>query len=132
MIQPQSPQSQAGDLNIASRASKEQKEFEPLLKALVNPSRLCIPKENGTNSKTKGRIVSVLSAIAAIAECAPYAFNAEGDGRRLGWGDRALEFALDSVLLGKNSRLNASLKEDDGNSDSESDEDLSPVKKGWL
>mmetsp|Transcript_210 Transcript_210/g.393 ORF Transcript_210/g.393 Transcript_210/m.393 type:complete len:1914 (-) Transcript_210:1028-6769(-) len=132
MIQPQSPQSQAGDHSgdIAAQMVKEKKEFEPLLKALVNPSRLSIPKDDGTNPKTRGRIVSVLSAIAAIAECAPYAFNAEGEGKRLGWGERALEFALDTVLLGKNSRLNASLDEEDGSSDSEDDEELSPLKKG--
>lgn len=128
MIKPPSEQSSS---NIASRVRKEKKEFEPLLKALVNPSRLSIPDDT-TNPKTRGRIVSILSAIAAIAECAPYAFNAPGEGHRLGWGRRALEFCLDTALLGKNARLNSSAMDDDGSDSDEesSDEELSPVKKG--
>lgn len=122
MIKPRS----GGD-SLAVRVSKEKKEFGPLLKALVNPSRLCIPDD--TDSKTKGRIVSILSAIAAIAECAPYAFNASGEGQRKGFGKRALEFALDAVLLGKNSRLNASVDESEsGGSEGEEEEEESPLK----
>jgi len=112
--------------SIASRVSKEKKEFDPLLKALVTPSRLLIPDES-SNAKSKGRIVSILSAIAAIAECAPYAFNECGEGHKLGWGERALAFALDTVLLGKNNRLNSSVDEDDSSA-SDDDEEESPVK----
>lgn len=126
MIKPQSASGSAGSL--AAHVRKEKKEFEPLLKALVNPSRLSIPDDT-TNPKNRGRIVSILSAITAIAECAPYAFNAGGEGSRTGWGQRAIEFALDTVLLGKNTILNASVDEEDS-SDSDGDEELSPVKKG--
>jgi hypothetical protein len=83
--------------------------------------------DDSTNPKTKGRIVSILSAIAAIAECAPYAFNESGEGHKFGLGVRALAFALDRVLLGKNVRLNALVDEDE-NSDSNNDKDLSPDK----
>ncbi|KAL3823061.1 hypothetical protein ACHAXA_011113 [Cyclostephanos tholiformis] len=117
------PQSESGG-SIASRASREKIEFEPLLKALVNPCRLMIPEDN-TNHKARERVVSILSAIAAIAECAPYAFNECGEGHKLGWGKRALAFALDRVLLGKSARLNASVDEEE-NSDSDSDEESSP------
>ena len=119
------PQAEAGG-SLASRARKEKIEFEPLLKALVNPCRLMIP-DDSANPKTRGRIVSILSAIAAIAECAPYAFNESGEGHKLSWGERALAFALDRVLLGKNARLNSSVDED-GTSDSENDEESSPAK----
>ena len=127
MIKPPS-QSTPGSSGMASRVRKEKKEFEPLLKALVNPGRLSVPDVT-TNPKTRARIVSVLSAIAAIAECAPYAFNASGEGSRLGWGQRALDFCLDTVLLGKNTRLNSSLAEDGDSSDSD-EEASSPTKKG--
>lgn len=119
-----------GGGTLSSRISKEKQEFEPLLKALVNPSRLAIPDDT-TNPKNRGRIVSILSAIAAIAECAPYAFNASGEGSKLGWGQRAIEFALDTVLLGKNTMLNASVDDEDSSDSDDDDEDLSsPVKKG--
>ena len=115
------PPSQPG-ADIDSRVRKEKREFEPLLKALVSPSRLAIPDDNANLNK-RSRIVSVLSAIAAVAECAPYAFNSPVDGRtELGWGERAVEFALYSVLLGKDiTSLNDSdgVKDDDSESDSE-------------
>lgn len=118
-------QSEDGE-SIASRASKEKKEFDPLLKALVTPSRLLIPDES-SNAKSRGRILSILSAIAAIAECAPYAFNECGEGHKPGWGERALAFVLDTVLLGKNARLNSSIDDDDS-CGSDDDEEESPVK----
>lgn len=117
------PKSDVG-VSIASYVRKETKEFEPLLKALVNPSRLFIPDDN-TNPKSRRRIVSILSAIAAIAECAPYAFNNSGEGNGLGWGARSIEFALDRVLLGKSGSLNSSADGEDS-SDSD-DESLSPT-----
>ena len=119
------PQAEAGG-SLASRARKEKIEFEPLLKALVNPCRLMIP-DDSANPKTRGRIVSILSAIAAIAECAPYAFNESGEGHKLGWGERALAFALDRVLLGKNARLNSTVDEDE-TSGSDNDEESSPAE----
>jgi hypothetical protein len=110
--------------SIASYVRKEIKEFEPLLKALVNPSRLFIP-DDSTNPKSRRRIVSILSAIAAIADCAPYAFNKNGEGHGLGWGARSIEFALDRLLLGKSASLNSSADGDEsGDSD---DESLSPT-----
>jgi len=135
MIQPpsQSPTTTPGRSDgsnaatLASRVRKEKKEFEPLLKALVNPSRISIPDGSST-SKTKGRIVSVLSAIAAIAECAPYAFNAEGEGQKLAWGRKAIEFCLDRVLLGKNAHSASMAQEGDSDRD-DSSEELSPTKK---
>ena len=112
--------------NLVSRIQEEKDEFLPLLKALVNPSRLSIPEDDSSN-KHKSRIVSVLSAIAAISECAPYAFNAPGEGNRKGWGQRSLDFALGTVLLGRRQSLNASIDVDD---ESESDnEGESPRKR---
>lgn len=114
--------------DLSVRASKEEAEFGPILKALVNPSRLAIPDDDA-NPKTKDRIISVLTAVTAIAECAPYAFNASGEGGKLGYGERALKFALDSVLLGRNNRLDTSRDDGDDSEDSDSD-DESPKKGG--
>ncbi len=117
------PKSDVGG-SIASYVRKEVKEFEPLLKALVHPSRLFIPDDT-TNPKSRRRIVSILSAIAAIADCAPFAFNMSGEGHGLGWGARSIEFVLDRVLLGKSGSLNSSA---DGDESSDSDdESLSPT-----
>eukprot|EP00804_Cyclotella_cryptica_P029241 CCRYP_011675-RB/>CCRYP_011675-RB protein AED:0.01 eAED:0.01 QI:1427/1/1/1/1/0.75/4/248/1365 len=121
------PQTKSTD--VASRLRKEKEEFLPLLKALVSPSRLSIPDDD-SNLKHQSRIVSVLSAIAAISECAPYAFNTPGEGGKSGWGKRALEFALNAVLLGKRQSLNTS-RDADGNSESENEVD-SPEKSGRL
>jgi len=101
---PQSPPSSGGP---AGRAREERKEFEPLLRALANPSRLRVPDDHDVDADGGGGIVSVLSAVAAVAECAPYAFNAEGAGGKKGWGRRALDFCLDTALLGRNGRLAA-------------------------
>jgi sister-chromatid-cohesion protein PDS5 len=114
--------------DLSVRARKEKNEFEPILKALVNPSRLSIPDDDA-NPKTKDRIISVLTAITAIAECAPYAFNASGEGNKLGWGERAIKFALDSALLGRNTRLDTSRDDGDDSEGSDSDEE-SPEKSG--
>ena len=118
-----------GDGNAAAveaRAHNEKKEFEPLLKALVNPSSLAIP-DAAASLKSGGRVVSVLSAIAAVAECAPYAFNARGKGQKAGFGRRAVEFCLDTVLLGKD-MLNTSTQQTE---DSEKEkEGLSPMNQG--
>lgn len=119
------PQTKSKDLS--ARIRKEKEEFLPLLKALVNPSRLFIPDDDDSNHKHKSRIVSVLSAIAAISECAPYAFNAPGEGGKKGWGQRAIDFALGTVLLGRRQSLSASI-DVDGDSESEN-EDGSPQKK---
>ncbi|KAL7553699.1 hypothetical protein ACHAWF_017019 [Thalassiosira exigua] len=129
MIKPAS-QSTPGSEAIASHVGKEKKEFEPLLKALTNASRLSIPDQTAS-VKAQGRIVSVLSAIAAIADCAPYAFNAPGQGGKLGWGRKALNFCLDTVLLGKNARLKGSSPgKGDSGSDEGSEEEETPAKKG--
>ncbi|KAL7520542.1 hypothetical protein ACHAWX_005260 [Stephanocyclus meneghinianus] len=114
-------------MDVASCIRKEKEEFLPLLKALVNPSRLSIPDDD-SNLKHQSRIVSVLSAIAAISECAPYAFNAPGEVGKSGWGKRALDFALNTVLLGKWQSINSSL-DADGNTESEN-EGGSPEKSG--
>ena len=112
--------------DLSVRARKEKNEFGPILKALVNPSRLSIPDNDGS-SKNKDRIISVLTAITAIAECAPYAFNASGEGSKLGWGERATKFALDTALLGRNNRLDTSR---DGDSSDDSDSDDESAEKG--
>jgi hypothetical protein len=124
MMQPRSKP--ITDLSV--RARKEKNEFDPILKALVNPSRLSIPDDDA-NPKTKERIISVLTAITAIAECAPYAFNASGEGSKLGWGERAIKFALDSALLGRNNRLDTSRDDGDDSEGSDSEEE-SPQKSG--
>jgi len=114
-------------LSLPSRVKKEKKEFEPLLKALVAPSRLAVP-DDSMASKQKSKIVSVLSAIAAVAECAPYAFNSTGEGKTpLCWGERAIDFSLNAVLLGKNTSSNLSNEEYSSDSGSESETE-SPAK----
>jgi len=51
--------------------------FGPLLKALTAPQRLAVDNE---------RCVSILSALAALAETAPHAFEGGGDGSEEGRG----------------------------------------------
>jgi hypothetical protein len=114
--------------DLSVRSLKEKNEFEPILKVLVNPSRLAIP-DDYANSKTKDRIISVLTAITAIAECAPYAFNASGEGSKLGCGERAIKFALNTALLGRNTRLDTS-REDGSESEVSCSDDESPEKSG--
>ena len=68
----------------------------------------------------------------SLPECAPYAFNAPGASGRKGWGQKAVEFALEEVLLGRRSRRSDA--HEDGGSDSEDgsddDDEKSPSKKG--
>jgi hypothetical protein len=111
--------------DLASRIREEKEVFLPLLKALVAPSCLSIPDDE-SNHKHKSLITCVLSAFASLAECAPYAFNAPGEGGKKGWGQRALDFALETVLLGERHSLNASM---DVDSESESENEVESPKK---
>jgi hypothetical protein len=62
--------------------------FGPLLKSLASPSRLTL------STKPSTKLVSVLVALAELADCAP---NAMTSAR----GQKALHFALDNVLMGR-------------------------------
>jgi hypothetical protein len=81
--------------------------FAPLLKTLTSPSRLS-PSEKGKSTK----LVCVLISLAELAECAPSVFH--GSTR----GQKAIQFALEMVLLG---RAQATI-DDEGESDDSNDE----------
>ena len=100
---------------------KEREVFEPLLKALTSPSRMTIDDKRSNSSGGGGakRIVSILSALAAVAEFAPSTFCASN-----GRGGKAIKFALESVLLGRShSDESDSDSVHDGGSDAESSDD---------
>jgi len=106
-----------------STIEKEHEVFDPLLKALTSPTRLSLP--SGNNEKSK--IVCVLAALAALADCAPSVF-----GKDSSRGTKALRFALEMVLLGRNDSGddNDLLSDDDQNSDEEDEtQGTSPSKK---
>lgn len=63
--------------------------FSPLLKSLASPSRLSISPNNKST-----KIVSVLVALAELAECAPKVLASAR-------GKKAVQFALEMVLLGR-------------------------------
>ena len=92
---------------------RDQEAFGPLMKALTSPSRLSITKSGGRG----GRVVSILAGLAALVEVAPGIFC---DKR----GDRAIRFALESVLLGRgdapgDGREGSDLESDDEDEDRE-------------
>jgi hypothetical protein len=73
----------------ADSLTQEQNDaFSPLLKSLTSPSRLTLEGKDST------KLISVLTALAELAEHAPSAF----DSTR---GQKALTFALEMVLLGR-------------------------------
>jgi len=82
----------ASTVNGPNSGITEKEAFSPLLKALTAPQRLSVDNQ---------RCVSVLSALAALAEVAPVAFEGGGGGSDEGRGVKAVRFALESVLLGK-------------------------------
>ena len=68
----------------------------------------------------------------SLPECAPYAFNAPGASGRKGWGQKAVDFALEEVLLGRRSRRSDAHEDCNSGSEDDSgdDEEKSPSKKG--
>ena len=94
--------------------------FEPLLKALTSPSRMTRSQKGGDDV----RIISVLAALSAVAEVAPYTFIARG-----GRGEKAINFALDNLLLGRAPDLDVSDGESDIDDESDQNEDKSPNKR---
>jgi hypothetical protein len=73
----------------ANSLTQEQNDaFSPLLKSLTSPSRLTLEGKDST------KLISVLTALAELAQHAPSAF----DSTR---GQKALTFALEMVLLGR-------------------------------
>ena len=100
----------------------QQNAFGPLLKALTAPQRLSLEND---------RCVSILSALTALAETAPHAFEAGGDGSQEGRGVKAVRFALESVILGKRgaSLLKEDAVDDDSESESDSEDDSENKKK---
>ena len=53
-----------------------------------------------SGSSHNAKIISILSALAALAECAPALFEPDGRGARKG-GEKAIKFALETCLLGR-------------------------------
>lgn len=80
--------------NIDSPKEKSRQDLEaflPLLKALTASSRMSI-----TSKENCPKIVSILSALAALSDCAPRVVGS------LERGKRAIKFALQTILLGRN------------------------------
>lgn len=86
--------------------------FEPLLKSLTSPSRLSLSEKDST------KLVSILTALAELADHAPSLFERPR-------GKKALKFALESVLLG---RAHTSNSDDNDTSESEDEADQTPSK----
>ena len=101
--------------------------FKQLLQTLTSASRLKISGEK----KDAGKLMSVLSALASLSECAPLVVSSSSRS------NKAVKFALERVLLGRDATEDAENDSDDDDSDSD-DEDLnsahpsSTVKKGRL
>ena len=91
-------------------AAREKAIFEPLLRSLTSPSRLTIDGKGGRAGDSK-KIIQILGALDAVAEFAPSTF-CTANGR----GDKAVKFALESILLGRSS-------DSDGGDESGSDEE---------
>lgn len=87
----------------------DEKAFSPLLKALTSPTRMTL-SSNGDDSST---LVSALSALAAFADCAPDVFGASERG------NKAVKFALETILMGVNHADDCDSDGDDEASDRE-------------
>jgi len=93
---------------------KQQEAFGSLLKSLTLPSRLTLMSGSSDNSK----IISILTALAALAESAPALFV--NDNRVVGKsGEKAIKFALELCLLGRG----PSVEKDHESEESEDDEE---------
>ena len=84
--------------------------FTPLLQTLSSASRLKI----SADQKDAVKVVSILSALSALTECAPLVVSSSTRG------EKAVRFALESVLLGRDHSGDDDV---DDNSNSESEED---------
>ena len=94
-------------------AAREKAIFEPLLRSLTSPSRLTIDGKGGRTGDSK-KIIQILGALNAIAEFAPSTF-CTANGR----GDKAVKFALESILLGRSSDSDGG--DESGSSDEENE-----------
>ena len=95
--------------DINTNLKEQQIFFAPLLKSLTSSSNLNL---SGNDEKNEN-LISVFSALTALVECAPMLFmNNEKNDR----GKRAIRFALDCVLLGKNQTGTDSSREHEGDS----------------
>ena len=108
-----------GDKKSAKTTGKlEEEAFGSLLKDLTSPSRLRLDVQ----ADDKSKIVSVLTALAALAESAPPLFAS-------GRGKRAVSFALDTFLLGHSAEGGGEESEsDDEDEDKISGVDETPSK----
>jgi hypothetical protein len=98
---------------------EQQDTFGSLIKSLTSPSRMTL----GT-SCDNGKIVSILTALAALAECAPALFRKDGNSVGKG-GEKAIKFALETCLLGRGPSMEDPESEA---SDEEMSEDEKPVE----
>ncbi len=81
---------------VSLTQEKQQEAFGSLLKSLTMTSRMTLTSGNGENVK----IVSILTALTALAESAPSLF--EKDSRGVGKnGEKAIKFAIETCLLGR-------------------------------
>ena len=108
LVNPSKDATPSGSKERESLTREQQSEtFGSVLKSLTVPSRLTCD-----NSK----IISILTALAALADCAPSLFAKDGHG--IGkYGDRAIKFALETCLLGRGSSV------DDPESDEQASDD---------
>ena len=93
--------------------------FGSLLKSLTSSSRMTLGAGCGNF-----KIISILTALAALAECAPTLFCKDGHNIGKG-GDKAIKFALEACLLGRGSSMDNQESEGSGEDMSEDE----PVDK---
>jgi len=78
---------------------------------LTSPSRMTISDEEKSSS-----VVSILSALSALADSVPEVFSSRDRGRK------AIQFALETILMGRGHPGSANSDEDSGASDEDADE----------
>jgi hypothetical protein len=92
-------------------SKKNMEAFSSLLKALTSPSRMTV-----SDTEKSPRVVSILSALAALSDCAPTIFISSDRGQK------AIKFALESIIMGRG-RSENEVDEKAASSDDESDDD---------
>lgn len=97
---------------------KQQEAFGSVLKSLTLPSRLTL----ASGSNENGKLISILTALAALAESAPALFSNDDQGGGKS-GEKAIKFALDTCLLGRGSSVDDD-SDSDANDGNDDDDDM--------
>lgn len=91
-----------------------------LLKDLTSPSKMVF---DSGSPKSGGRLVSILSALSALASLAPHSFS------NTGRGESAVKFAMETILLGRLARSQTGGSDLDSDFDAEVEDHKTPAKK---